>query len=44
VREFGTCGLNRLWSQFGPGDEPLDLPLYAGRIDPAQWRPEQRNS
>jgi predicted amidohydrolase len=44
VREFGTCGLNRLWSQFEPDDQPLELPLYAGRIDPAQWRPEQRNS
>jgi predicted amidohydrolase len=37
VREYGTAGLNRLWNQFQPGDTPLDLPLYAGRIDPATW-------
>ena len=37
VREYGTAGLNRLWKQFQPGDAPLDLPLYAGRIDPAPW-------
>ena len=37
VREYGTAGLNRPWSQFQPGDTPLDLPLYTGRIDPATW-------
>jgi predicted amidohydrolase len=37
AREFGTAGLNRLWNQFRPGDEPLALPLYEGRIDPARW-------
>jgi predicted amidohydrolase len=37
VRRYGTAGLNRLWDQFQPGDTPLDLPLYAGRIDPATW-------
>jgi predicted amidohydrolase len=37
VREYGTAGLNRLWNQFQPGDASLDLPLYAGRIDPETW-------
>ena len=37
VRRFGTAGLNRLWEQFQPGDVPLDLPLYSGKIDPRTW-------
>lgn len=37
VRQFGTCGLNRMWSQHRPGDPGLDLPLYGGRIDPGTW-------
>lgn len=37
VRSFGTAGLNRLWEQFQPGDVPLDLPLYSGKIDPRTW-------
>jgi len=37
VRQFGTAGLNRVWEQFQPGDVPLDLPLYGGKIDPATW-------
>jgi hypothetical protein len=37
VRRFGTCALNRMWDQFGDGDSPLELPLYAGRIDPLRW-------
>ncbi|MBW0101066.1 carbon-nitrogen hydrolase family protein [Pseudonocardia sp. KRD291] len=37
VRRYGTAGLNRLWQQFRPDDVPLDLPLYAGRIDPGSW-------
>jgi predicted amidohydrolase len=39
VREFGTAGSNRMWSQFVPADSPIDLPLYAGRIDPRTWHP-----
>lgn len=39
VREFGTAGLNRMWNQFEAGDPALELPLYAGRIDPTRWRP-----
>ncbi len=37
VRTFGTCALNRMWSQFKPGDPALPLPAYDGRIDPEQW-------
>ncbi|MBB2910515.1 putative amidohydrolase [Streptosporangium becharense] len=39
VRRYGTAGLNRVWAQFTEADEPLDLPLYQGRIDPARWYP-----
>jgi predicted amidohydrolase len=39
ARTFGTAGLNRLWEQFRPDDEPLPLPLYQGRIDPDRWSP-----
>ncbi len=39
VRERGTCGVNRMWSQFRPADAPIALPIYGGRIDPSQWRP-----
>lgn len=39
VRQWGTCGLNRMWSQHRSGDPGLDLPLYAGRIDPERWTP-----
>jgi predicted amidohydrolase len=39
VREVGTAGTNRMWSQFSPGDSPVELPLYAGRIDPGRWTP-----
>ena len=37
VRRFGTAGLNRLWEQFQPGDTPVELPLYGGKIDPQTW-------
>ncbi|GAB3678480.1 carbon-nitrogen hydrolase family protein [Saccharopolyspora tripterygii] len=40
VRESGTAGLNRMWSQFTDHDIPVELPLYQGRIDPATWHPE----
>ena len=39
ARTYGTAGLNRLWEQFRPDDEPLPLPLYQGRIDPDRWSP-----
>jgi predicted amidohydrolase len=39
VRTYGTCGLNRLWSQFRPDDAVLELPAYGGSIDPQTWEP-----
>jgi predicted amidohydrolase len=39
VREHGTAGLNRMWSQFTEHDAALELPLYEGRIDPGRWQP-----
>jgi predicted amidohydrolase len=39
VRASGTAGVNRMWSQFHADDKPIELPLYAGRIDPATWHP-----
>jgi predicted amidohydrolase len=39
VRQYGTVGLTRPWEQFRPGDPPLALPLYGGRIDPQRWQP-----
>ncbi|WP_162461594.1 carbon-nitrogen hydrolase family protein [Mycolicibacterium sp. CBMA 234] len=39
VREHGTEGSNRMWSQLAPDDPVIDLPIYAGRIDPATWQP-----
>jgi predicted amidohydrolase len=39
VRTFGTCGLDRMWSQFRPDDASLELPVYQGAIDPLLWEP-----
>lgn len=39
VRARGTLGTNRMWEQFYPGDATIELPLYAGRIDPSDWAP-----
>lgn len=39
VRENGTAGCNRMWSQFRPGEPAIELPMYQGRIDPATWTP-----
>ncbi|MFE6782060.1 carbon-nitrogen hydrolase family protein [Streptomyces sp. NPDC057680] len=39
ARKYGTCGDSWPWDHFTPGDTPLELPLYNGRIDPATWRP-----
>ncbi len=39
VREHGTCGLNRMWSQTRPGDPVVPLPVYDGTFDPARWHP-----
>jgi predicted amidohydrolase len=39
IRKYGTAGLNRVWSQFEPGDDPIELPVYGGRISPETWAP-----
>ena len=43
VRASGTAGLNRVWEQFEPGSgvaaDPIELPIYGGRITPATWKP-----
>jgi predicted amidohydrolase len=44
VREHGTAGVNRMWSQFRPGDAVIPLPLYGGRIDPTTWRVQATSS
>ena len=44
ARTYGTGGVTTPWSQFGDGDSPLNLPLYAGRIDPSAWRPSEENN
>jgi predicted amidohydrolase len=41
VREHGTAGTNRMWSQFLPSDPDLEMPLYQGRIDPTAWSPSR---
>lgn len=38
VREHGTCGLNRMWSQFKASDAALELPVYAGSMTPERWQ------
>lgn len=40
VREVGTAGVNRMWSQFTTQDPVLELPLYDGRITPERWYPQ----
>lgn len=43
VRKHGTAGVNRMWSQFRPGEAPIHLPVYDGHIDPATWTPQHRS-
>ncbi len=37
VRRYGTCGLNRMWSQLTSVDDAVRLPLYDGVIAPDKW-------
>lgn len=39
VRREGTQGINRMWSQFLPGEPAITLPVYDGRIEPTNWAP-----
>lgn len=43
VREHGTAGVTRMWSQFQPGEPDIKLPVYGGRISPATWQPAPRS-
>lgn len=42
VRAEGTAGVTRMWSQFQPGEAPIELPIYGGEINPATWAPAPR--
>lgn len=42
VRDYGTCGLNRLWSQFRPDEPEIRLPAYGGSLRPNNWNPDNR--
>lgn len=42
IREQGTAGMNCLWNQFDMGGDPIELPIYGGRITPQTWRPSPR--
>jgi len=42
VRAHGTAGVTRMWSQFRPGDPPIQLAVYDGRIDRDTWQPLRR--
>jgi len=44
IRSQGTAGVNRMWEQFRPHDPDINLPIYAGRINPRTWRPGMMNS
>ncbi len=44
IRSQGTAGVNRMWEQFLPHDPDINLPIYAGRINPRTWRPGMMNS
>lgn len=44
VREYGTCGLNRIWAQARDGDPVVELPIYDGRLDPTRWAPAPRTT
>ena len=43
MRAYGTCGLNRLWSQFRPDDATIELPAYRGSFDPSTWEPASQS-
>jgi predicted amidohydrolase len=42
VRQYGTAGITRPWSQFNKDDLPLDLPIYKGCMDPLTWNPDKK--
>lgn len=44
VREHGTMFTNRMWDQLQPGDAEIPLPMYNGKISPANWAPRRTQS
>jgi len=44
VRRNGTCGENRMWLQFRPGEPRIALPVYHGYISPEDWTPASLNA
>lgn len=40
TREYGTAGVTRPWSHFADTDQPIELPVYGGRITPSTWQPK----
>ena len=42
VRQYGTAGITRPWSQFNKDDLPLELPIYKGCMDPLTWNPDKK--
>lgn len=44
TRRYGTGGVTRPWAHFNRSDDPIELPLYAGRINPAAWQPDPANA
>lgn len=44
IRTEGTAGLNRLWEQLTPADEPIRLPAYDGSMTPGRWNPAHRGT
>lgn len=43
VRTHGTAGLNRVWEQLRADDDPIELPVYDGRMAHGRWQPGQHD-
>ncbi len=41
VRTHGTAGLNRMWEQLRADDDPIELPVYGGRMAHGRWQPRR---
>ena len=39
TRRHGTAGVTRPWAALMDSDQPIELPVYDGRIDPTLWTP-----
>ena len=43
VRAHGTAGLNRVWEQLREDDDPIELPVYEGRMAHGRWQPADQS-